>query len=198
MVTTSGRLHRRAISALGRLFLLVLAKRGPDVAKNATTGLRFDEIESRVRNALSRVKDPEIPVCTIEQLGLIENVSVIDGTVTVKLLPTFVGCPALDAIRTDAERAAREAAPGYEVTVRFVYDPPWTTDRITEAGREALTTFGIAPPGPATVLQIKVRCPNCGSLDTTLESAFGPTACRTIRYCNSCRNPFEGFKPKGE
>jgi ring-1,2-phenylacetyl-CoA epoxidase subunit PaaD len=159
----------------------------------------LNEIEAAVRDALSRVKDPEIPVCTIADLGLIEDVRVAGGAVRVTLLPTFVGCPALDAIRTDAERAAREAAPDHEVNVVFSYDPPWTTDRITQAGREALTTFGIAPPGKARpLLQVAVRCPNCGSLDTTLESAFGPTACRTIRYCNACRNPFEGFKPKGE
>jgi ring-1,2-phenylacetyl-CoA epoxidase subunit PaaD len=155
--------------------------------------------EAAVREALAQVKDPEIPVCTIEQLGLIENVEVTAETVEVSLLPTFVGCPALDEIRADAERAAREAAPGHEVRVRFVFDPPWTTDRITEAGREALKTFAIAPPASAGVLlQIAVRCPICGSVDTTLESAFGPTLCRSIRYCNACRNPFEGFKPKGE
>jgi len=155
--------------------------------------------EAAVREALAQVKDPEIPVCTIGDLGLIEHVEVTQDAVEVSLLPTFVGCPALEEIRADAERAAREAAPGREVRVRFVFDPPWTTDRITEAGREALRTFAIAPPGSAgALLQIAVRCPICGSGDTTLESAFGPTLCRTIRYCNACRNPFEGFKPKGE
>jgi len=151
-------------------------------------------VETAVREALGRVKDPEIPVCTLEDLGLIEAVVVTDEAVEVTLLPTFVGCPALDVIRIDAERAAREAAPGREVRVRFTLETPWTTDRITAAGRDALRTFGIAPP----LLQIAVPCPYCGSLDTTLESAFGPTPCRSIRYCNGCRNPFEGFKPKEE
>jgi ring-1,2-phenylacetyl-CoA epoxidase subunit PaaD len=151
-------------------------------------------IETAVRDALSGVKDPEIPVCTIEDLGLIERVEVGRDSVEVTLLPTFVGCPALEEIRADAEQAVRDAVPGREVRVRFTLETPWTTDRITEAGREALRTFGIAPP----LLQIKLPCPNCGSLDTTIEAPFGPTPCRTIRYCNGCRNPFEGFKTKKE
>jgi len=151
-------------------------------------------VETAVRDALARVKDPEIPVCSITQLGLVERVEVTESTVDVTLLPTFVGCPALEEIRTDAERAAREAAPGHAVRVRFSLSTPWTTDRITDSGREALRTFGIAPP----LLQIAVSCPHCGSRDTTIEADFGPTPCRTIRYCNTCRNPFEGFKPKKE
>ena len=151
-------------------------------------------IETAVRDALAHVKDPEIPVCTITQLGLVERIDVSDDAVEVTLLPTFVGCPALDEIRIDAERAVVEVAAGRHVTVRFSLEVPWTTDRITEDGREALRTFGIAPP----LLQITYPCPNCGSRDTTLEAPFGPTPCRTIRYCNACRNPFEGFKPKKE
>jgi ring-1,2-phenylacetyl-CoA epoxidase subunit PaaD len=153
-----------------------------------------NRIETAVRDALAQVKDPEIPVCTITQLGLVERVDVSDDAVDVTLLPTFVGCPALDEIRIDAERAVADAAPGHRVTVRFSMEIPWTTDRITDDGREALKTFGIAPP----LLQIAVPCPLCGSRDTTLEAPFGPTPCRTIRYCNACRNPFEGFKPKKE
>jgi ring-1,2-phenylacetyl-CoA epoxidase subunit PaaD len=153
-----------------------------------------NEIETAVRNALGGVKDPEIPVCTIEDLGLIERVAVSDRAIKVTLLPTFVGCPALEEIRRDAESAVRDAAPGFEVAVSFSLEKPWTTDRITDAGREALRTFGITPP----LFQIKYPCPICGSLDTTIEAPFGPTPCRTIRYCNTCRNPFEGFKPKKE
>jgi ring-1,2-phenylacetyl-CoA epoxidase subunit PaaD len=151
-------------------------------------------IETTVRDALAGVKDPEIPVCTIVDLGLIERVAVTADAVEVTLLPTFVGCPALEEIRVDAENAVRDAVPDRHVQVRFTLEKPWTTDRITEAGREALRTFGIAPP----LLQIKLPCPHCGSLDTTLEAPFGPTPCRTIRYCNACRNPFEGFKTKKE
>ena len=153
-----------------------------------------NEIETAVRTALAGVKDPEIPVCTIEDLGLVERVAVTGSAVEVTLLPTFVGCPALEEIRRDAEGAVRDAAPGLDVTVRFSLEKPWTTDRITDAGREALRTFGIAPP----LLQIRYPCPNCGSLDTTIEAPFGQTPCRTIRSCNACRNPFEGFKPKKE
>jgi ring-1,2-phenylacetyl-CoA epoxidase subunit PaaD len=152
------------------------------------------EIETAVRDALAQVKDPEIPVCTITDLGLVERIEVGDDSIDVTLLPTFVGCPALDEIRIDAERAVTEAAGGRRVSVRFSLEVPWTTDRITAEGREALRTFGIAPP----LLQISIPCPHCGSRDTTLEAPFGPTPCRTIRYCNACRNPFEGFKPKKE
>ncbi|MEX2557957.1 MAG: 1,2-phenylacetyl-CoA epoxidase subunit PaaD [Actinomycetota bacterium] len=153
-------------------------------------------VESAVRGALSHVKDPEIPVCSITDLGLVERVEVGDDAIAVTLLPTFVGCPALDVIREDAERAVLDVAQGRAVRVAYVFSPPWTTDRITEAGREALKSFGIAPAGSPTLVQLTARCPNCGSPATRIESDFGPTPCRSIRYCDSCRNPFEGFKPK--
>ncbi len=152
--------------------------------------------EATVRDALSRVKDPEIPVCSITDLGLVERIHVTDAAVDVTLLPTFVGCPALDAIRSDAERAVRDVAGGAAVRVSYAFDPPWTTDRVTEAGREALRSFGIAPASGPPVVQLSVRCPHCGSLATRIESDFGPTPCRSVRYCTACRNPFEGFKPK--
>lgn len=153
------------------------------------------DVERAVRDALAQVKDPEIPVCSITDLGLVERIIVDDSRVEVTLLPTFVGCPALDVIRSDAERAVGGVAGGRAVEVRYTFDPPWTTDRITAEGREALRTFGIAPPG-SSLIQIAVRCPHCGSLATETSSEFGTTPCRTIRYCTSCRNPFEGFKPK--
>lgn len=154
-------------------------------------------VEAMILEALSRVMDPEIPVCSITDLGLVERVAVTEDAIEVTLLPTFVGCPALDAIRDDAAHAVRAVAGDRAVTVTYVFDPPWTTDRVTDAGREALRAFGIAPAQPRALLQIAVPCPHCGSLATTIESDFGPTPCRTIRYCSSCRNPFEGFKPKG-
>jgi len=152
-------------------------------------------MEALVRDTLAGVMDPEIPVCSITDLGIVERVAVTEDVIAVTLLPTFSGCPALDAIRTDVERALIPIADGRAVEVRYVFDPPWTTDRITAAGREALRSFGISPPGQR-MLELKVRCPNCGSLETVLESEFGPTPCRSIRYCTACRNPFEGFKPK--
>jgi ring-1,2-phenylacetyl-CoA epoxidase subunit PaaD len=167
-----------------------------------------DAVELRVLAALAGVHDPEIPPLAITDLGIVESVRVTTGRVEVDLLPTFVGCPALDVIREDATAAARTAAEGRDVHVRFVYSPPWTSDRISPEGREALRSYGLTPPGegghrttfiPLAALdrtEGSVTCPFCGSADTVMESAFGPTLCRTTHFCRACRNPFEGFKPK--
>lgn len=145
-----------------------------------------------VRAALARVMDPEIPVVSIVDLGIVERIDVVHDTVEVDLLPTFSGCPALDVIREDVERAIEGL--GASARVRFVNSPPWTTDRMSDAARDALGTYGVAPP----LLQItsKRACPYCGSTATIEESRFGPTLCRSIRYCSSCRNPYEAFKVK--
>jgi ring-1,2-phenylacetyl-CoA epoxidase subunit PaaD len=157
--------------------------------------------ERDIRTALGSVKDPEIPVCSITDLGIVHDVRASDDSVEVDLLPTFAGCPALDVIREDVEAAVRALAPAADINVRFVTSPPWTTERISAEGKEALRTYGIAPPGEAVIVQIgkppPVTCPYCGSEQTVEESAFGPTPCRSVRYCSSCRNPFEGFKRKG-
>jgi ring-1,2-phenylacetyl-CoA epoxidase subunit PaaD len=165
-------------------------------------------VEAAVRAALGSVHDPEIPPLTLTDLGIVERVVVTGATVDVELLPTFAGCPALDAIRSDATRAVRAVADGRDVVVRFVTSPPWTSDRISADGREALRTYGLTPPGSSPVFvplaslggggrgANPVPCPFCGSDDTELESAFGPTLCRTTHFCRACRNPFEGFKPK--
>lgn len=173
------------------------------------TQTRSEEFERAVWGALSEVHDPEIPPCRITDLGIVERVAVTDQTVEVDLLPTFSGCPALDVIRDDAEAAARTAAPGKQVSVRFVYSKPWTSDRITPEGRRALREHGLAPPvegagGETVVIPLAAlgrrapttECPFCGSTGTELESAFGPTLCRSTHFCRSCRNPFEAFKPK--
>jgi len=154
-----------------------------------------------IKLALADVNDPEIPAISIVDLGIVHEV-VVDGgsgAIRVELLPTFVGCPALDAIREAVER--RLAAFGRPVDVRFVFSVPWTTDRITPAGHDALRRSGFAPPtgtaavgSPLVVLDAPVRCPFCGSSQTRLENAFGPARCRSIRYCMSCRQPFEQFK----
>jgi ring-1,2-phenylacetyl-CoA epoxidase subunit PaaD len=164
------------------------------------------DLELRIMEALAAVHDPEIPPLPITDLGIVERVTVSEDAVDVDLLPTFAGCPALDVIREEAERAVRGAAGAREVRVRFVYSPPWTSDRITPAGREALMRYGLSPPGegkpfvPLAALTGPagqgVPCPFCGSEDTVLESAFGPTLCRTTHFCRACRNPFEGFKTK--
>jgi ring-1,2-phenylacetyl-CoA epoxidase subunit PaaD len=163
-------------------------------------------LEASVWAALAEVRDPEIPPVSITDLGIVERVVVTDGGVEIELLPTFAGCPALDVIREDAERAARAVAGDRKVRVCFVYSPPWTSDRITPAGREALRSYGLTPPGEGLVIVPlaslgttavePVPCPFCGSTDTNMESAFGPTLCRSTHFCRACRNPFEAFKPK--
>ncbi len=164
----------------------------------------------RVWAALASVHDPEIPPCSIVDLGIVERVAVSDGLIEVDLLPTFAGCPALDIIEEDVKAALHPVSEGRTVHVRFVYSPPWTSDRITSEGREALRGYGVTLPFSVAVSPGKTfvplsaidkqppaqTCPFCGSRETVLESAFGPTLCRSIHFCRACRNPFEGFKPK--
>jgi ring-1,2-phenylacetyl-CoA epoxidase subunit PaaD len=156
--------------------------------------------EIDVWEVLETVKDPEIPAVSVVDLGIIEKVEVADARVKVTALPTFVGCPALEVIGRDIQSALRDA--GYEPEVDFVFDPPWTTDRITAEGKRKLEEYGLAPPtgkAPAGPVRLTLlapgTCPYCGSKDTVLESPFGPTLCRATSYCKSCRNPFEQFKP---
>jgi ring-1,2-phenylacetyl-CoA epoxidase subunit PaaD len=171
-----------------------------------------EAVELEVWRALSEVHDPEIPPLPITDLGIVERVEVADEEVRVDLVPTFAGCPALDVIREEAEAAVRAAAPGRDVRVAFVLTSPWTSDRITPEGREALRRYGLTPPGeggyrpPVIPLGELHRrepqgpgavCPYCGSTQTVLESSFGPTLCRSTHFCRACRNPFEAFKPKG-
>jgi ring-1,2-phenylacetyl-CoA epoxidase subunit PaaD len=150
--------------------------------------------EARALEVLSQVKDPEIPTCSITDLGIVERVEVDGEAIEVDLVPTFAGCPALDVIREDVTRALESEAPDARVVVRYVMSPAWTTDRIAAGARAGLEAFGISPP----VLQIgrKPLCPYCGSADVTREGAFGPTPCRAVAYCNGCSNPFESFKTK--
>jgi ring-1,2-phenylacetyl-CoA epoxidase subunit PaaD len=169
-------------------------------------------VELEVWRALAEVHDPEIPPLSITDLGIVERVEVRDDEILVDLLPTFAGCPALDVIRAEAEAAVRTVAEDRTIGVAFVLSVPWTSDRITPEGREALRRYGLTPPGeggyrlPVIPLGELHRrepegpgavCPYCGSTQTVLESAFGPTLCRSTHFCRSCRNPFEAFKPKG-
>ena len=152
--------------------------------------------EADVWAALEEIPDPEIPVVSLVDLGVIRSVDVRDGRVHVEFTPTFLGCPALEFMK----RAMEEKIPGAEVIV--VQDDSWSTERITPAGREKLRAAGFAPPAPREAsapklvqLQANVfRCPYCGSTETRLENIFGPTPCRSLRYCESCRQPFEQFK----
>ena len=153
-----------------------------------------------VMAALDEVADPEIPTVSIVELGMIGAIDVELDRVRVELLPTFVGCPALEVIRGAVE--ARLGAFGLPVDVETSFAPPWTSDRISPAGREKLRRSGFAPPphvGSGRSLPMlgnaPVLCPYCGSARTTLENVFGPTQCRSIRHCGDCRQPFEAFKP---
>jgi ring-1,2-phenylacetyl-CoA epoxidase subunit PaaD len=143
---------------------------------------------------LDEIPDPEIPVISLVDLGVIRSVDVRDGRVHVELTPTFLGCPALEMMKRTLEEKVREL--GAEPDVEVVNDDSWGTDKITAAGREKLRAAGFAPPAPRLLqLQSAVhKCPYCGSTDTTLENLFGPTPCRSVRYCNACRQPFEQFK----
>jgi ring-1,2-phenylacetyl-CoA epoxidase subunit PaaD len=172
------------------------------------TSARLAPDPDRVRAAVADVPDPELPPVTIGMLGMIHDVTVVDGEVRIELLPTFSGCPATDMIEHDVVDAV-EAIEGVErVRVRFRYDPPWTADRIDAEGRERLREFGIAPPGgevagvrpdgrptlPVAPTASPRPCPYCGSQDTVRDSSFGPTPCRDLRFCASCQQPFEAFK----
>ena len=149
------------------------------------------------------VPDPEIPVLTLGDLGVIRDLRVsAAGAVEVDITPTYTGCPATAVIATDVQAALGRAGAD-QVRVRTVLSPPWTTDWMSEAGRTKLREFGIAPPGPAghaavspqTVrLTLSVRCPRCGSIDTREISRFGSTPCKSLWTCRSCAEPFESFK----
>lgn len=145
------------------------------------------------------VPDPEIPVLTIEDLGILRDVAVDDrGRVHVQITPTYSGCPAMDAIRADVVGALESE--GYtEVTVELVLSPAWTTDWMSDEGRRKLEEYGIAPPEPRPTdgpvqLSLSLRCPQCGSPDTREISRFGSTACKSLWVCNACREPFDHFK----
>jgi ring-1,2-phenylacetyl-CoA epoxidase subunit PaaD len=153
-----------------------------------------------VWDALRQVEDPEIPVISVVDLGVVRAVRVEDDRAHVEFTPTFLGCPALEVMRT--QMAGRIRALGLEPEVEVILDDSWSTDRITPEGREKLRAAGFAPPTPREVTAPKLvqlqsdafRCPYCGSSDTKLENIFGPTPCRSLRYCESCRQPFEQFK----
>ena len=157
--------------------------------------------ERRVWDALAQIPDPEIPVVSLVDLGVIRKVTAANGRVRVEFTPTFMGCPALELMRDSMAQTI--AGLGAEPEIEVVLDDSWSTDRITPEGREKLRAAGFAPPAPRTVggpqlVQLQrgfgFRCPYCGSTDTRLENIFGPTPCRSLRYCASCRQPFEQFK----
>ncbi|QIZ99466.1 1,2-phenylacetyl-CoA epoxidase subunit PaaD [Leifsonia sp. PS1209] len=146
------------------------------------------------------VVDPEVPVLTIDDLGVLREVTVTDDGVNVVVTPTYSGCPAMETIRADVVRALSAAGFG-PVTVRLALAPAWTTDWISDKGKAALAAFGIAPPtgaapavdGPVRI-RMAVKCPNCQSLDTREVSHFGSTSCKALYECSACGEPFDYFK----
>jgi ring-1,2-phenylacetyl-CoA epoxidase subunit PaaD len=153
-----------------------------------------------VWEALAEIADPEIPVISLVDLGVVKDVVVEGERVRVEFTPTFMGCPALETMRNLMAESIRGL--GGEPQVDVLLDDSWSTDRISPAGREKLREAGFAPPAPRsagtpTLVQLQskaFRCPYCGSTETRLDNIFGPTPCRSVRYCESCRQPFEQFK----
>jgi ring-1,2-phenylacetyl-CoA epoxidase subunit PaaD len=153
----------------------------------ATTRARPSERD--VRAALARIPDPELPVLSIVDLGVIHRVEVGPDAIDVAILPTFVGCPALDVIRSSiVERLGDDFQ--RPVRVEATFEVPWTTDRISATGLDALQRAGIAPPAEPG----DVRCPHCSSGNVVMDSAFGPTQCRSLFYCRDSRQPVEAMK----
>jgi ring-1,2-phenylacetyl-CoA epoxidase subunit PaaD len=153
-----------------------------------------------VWTALEEIPDPEIPVISLVDLGVVRDVTVEGTSVRIEFTPTFLGCPALEVMRDALE--AKVVSLGGVPNVAVIQDDSWSTDRITPAGREKLREAGFAPPAPraagaTTLVQLQskaFRCPYCGSTETRLENIFGPTPCRSIRWCDGCRQSFEQFK----
>ncbi|WP_030543634.1 1,2-phenylacetyl-CoA epoxidase subunit PaaD [Streptomyces albus] len=159
-------------------------------------------LEERLRELAGSVPDPELPMLTLAELGVVRGLRLLGpGRVEVELTPTYTGCPAVGTMAADIERILREDGIP-EVTVRTVLSPPWTTDAISPEGRRKLQESGIAPPRPGGAaaaggpvpVELSLRCPNCGSTDTTLLSRFSSTACKALRRCDACREPFDHFK----
>lgn len=154
----------------------------------------------QIKGWLEEVKDPEIPVLSLLDMGVITRLEMSDeGKVTVHMTPTFVGCPAMEAMKKNVEEVLdKNGIRNKEVIISF--EEPWSSDRLTEKGREALLKFGLAPPpkhGQVIDLDLleHVECPYCRSKNTLLKSPFGPTLCRSLHYCDNCKQAFEQFKP---
>jgi ring-1,2-phenylacetyl-CoA epoxidase subunit PaaD len=161
----------------------------------------MDADESRIRALLEAIPDPEIPVLNIVEMGIVRDIVTDGDRLRVDITPTYTGCPAMHAIKDAVERALADLDFA-EVEVRTVYAPAWTTDSWTEETRRKLKDYGIAPPGmtggesplPFSAEPKTVACPFCDATDTELKSAFGSTACKSLHFCRSCRQPFEHFK----
>ncbi len=156
-------------------------------------------INNTISDILWSISDPEIPVLSIMDMGIVRDCDIEGKTVKIKLTPTYSGCPAMDTIKDDIAKALHEA--GYKAEIDFVLAPAWTTDWITDAGKNKLEAYGIAPPvdpvadKKALLHKSKeIKCPRCGDLDTQMISQFGSTACKALFKCNNCLEPFDYFK----
>ncbi len=153
----------------------------------------------QIEEILASVSDPEIPVLSIMEMGVVRSANIVNGIVEVEITPTYSGCPAMDVIEDDIKLAFKEK--GYKAKVNLILSPAWTTDWITQKGRTALEKYGIASPlspeaDKDALLGNKkvVKCPQCGSLNTKLVSQFGSTACKAFFQCEDCLEPFDYFK----
>jgi ring-1,2-phenylacetyl-CoA epoxidase subunit PaaD len=158
----------------------------------------MQDLRDRAWRAAAEVVDPEIPVLTIADLGVLRDVSVVDGHVEVAITPTYSGCPAMNMIALEIELALARAGIN-KPTINTVLSPAWTTDWMSDAGRGKLRDYGIAPPqagsGRRALFGVeRVACPQCGSEDTQVLSEFGSTSCKALWRCNACREPFDYFK----
>jgi ring-1,2-phenylacetyl-CoA epoxidase subunit PaaD len=161
-------------------------------------------VVARAWEALGAIPDPEVPVVSIVELGIVRGVSPDRDQLVITLTPTYSGCPATEAIETMVHDAMRQC--GIEARIQYALAPAWTTDWIAPEARARLRAFGIAPPGGAARVEVsgisplrrprhRVACPRCGSSDTALVSQFGSTACKAQYRCNACAEPFDYFKP---
>ena len=156
------------------------------------------DARQRAYEAVAAVTDPEIPVLTIADLGVLRDVVVNEGRVEVTITPTYSGCPAMNVIALEIDTALARA--GFtDTAIRTVLSPAWTTDWLTPAGRQKLLAYGIAPPDRAAGRralfgEARAACPRCGSADTELLAEFGSTACKSLYRCRACREPFDAFK----
>jgi ring-1,2-phenylacetyl-CoA epoxidase subunit PaaD len=150
---------------------------------------------ARLLDLLSTVCDPEIPVLTLQDLGVLRDIEVVDDQIKVTITPTYAGCPAMDAMRSDIEATLGQA--GYQnVTVQQSLSPAWTTDWMSESGRQKLRAYGIAPPVSTACGQQtgQIECPQCNSAEVKCISEFGSTACKALYQCQDCFEPFDYFK----
>jgi ring-1,2-phenylacetyl-CoA epoxidase subunit PaaD len=157
-----------------------------------------NNMKEQILHILETVKDPEIPVLSLIDLGVITDVVVNQKSVLVKMTPTFVGCPAMDYMKAEVEAALQKN--GFNPTVLITFEKPWSSDLISEKGKAALKKYGLAPPPSNKVftdLEIleTAICPRCDGENTEMKSPFGPTLCRALFYCHDCKEAFEQFKP---